>query len=48
MSSAVAQQEGGGGAGNPYFLDEEALFETPQYLRNMAAGIMMRPPAVRP
>ncbi|XP_066333159.1 ethylene-responsive transcription factor ERF027-like [Miscanthus floridulus] len=45
MSSAAAQQEGGGGsARNPDFLDEEALFETPQYLRNMAAGIMMSPP----
>jgi hypothetical protein len=44
MSSAVAQQEGGGGVGNPYFQDEEALFETPQYVRNMAAGMMMSPP----
>ncbi|NP_001147542.1 Ethylene-responsive transcription factor ERF025 [Zea mays] len=44
-SSGAAQHEGGGGgAGNPYFLDEEALFETPQYLRNMAAGMMMSPP----
>nr|AGT16496.1 hypothetical protein SHCRBa_010_E09_F_440 [Saccharum hybrid cultivar R570] len=48
MSSAVAQQEDGGGTGNPYFQDEEALFETPQYVRNMAAGMMMSPrgPAV--
>ncbi|KAG0527083.1 hypothetical protein BDA96_06G201600 [Sorghum bicolor] len=43
-AAAWAQQEGGSGAGNPYFLDEEALFETPQYLRNMAAGMMMSPP----
>ena len=43
-SAAAAQQEGGSSAGNPYFLDEEALFETPQYLRNMAAGMMMSPP----
>ncbi|CAD6259936.1 unnamed protein product [Miscanthus lutarioriparius] len=43
-SAAAAQQEGGGSAGSPYFLDEEALFETPQYLRNMAAGMMMSPP----
>lgn len=45
-SSAAAQQEGGSGAGNPYFLDEEALFETPQYLRNMAAGMMISPPRI--
>jgi hypothetical protein len=43
-STSAAQQEGGSSAGNPYFLDEEALFETPQYLRNMAAGMMMSPP----
>ncbi|XP_025825905.1 ethylene-responsive transcription factor ERF025-like [Panicum hallii] len=43
--AAAAQQEGGGsGAGSQYFLDDEALFETPQYLRNMAAGMMMSPP----
>ena len=44
-SGAAPQQEGGGsGAGSHYFLDDEALFETPQYLRNMAAGMMMSPP----
>ncbi|XP_062183673.1 ethylene-responsive transcription factor ERF027-like [Phragmites australis] len=43
-SSAAAQQEGGSSTGNPYFLDEEALFDTPQFLRNMAAGMMMSPP----
>ncbi|CAM0903290.1 unnamed protein product [Alopecurus aequalis] len=31
-----------------YFLDEEALFETPQFLRNMAAGMMMSPPRLSP
>jgi len=25
-------------------VNDEALFETPQYLRNMAAGMMMSPP----
>ncbi|KAJ1272490.1 hypothetical protein BS78_06G205600 [Paspalum vaginatum] len=39
------QEAAGGSGGNPaYFLDEEAIFETPQYLRNMAAGMMMSPP----
>uniref|UniRef100_A0A0A9B4N5 AP2/ERF domain-containing protein n=1 Tax=Arundo donax TaxID=35708 RepID=A0A0A9B4N5_ARUDO len=42
-SGGAAQQEGSS-AGDPYFLDEEALFETPQFLRNMAAGMMMSPP----
>ncbi|KAL6651223.1 hypothetical protein ACP70R_010148 [Stipagrostis hirtigluma subsp. patula] len=46
-TAAAAQQEGGS-AGNPYFLDEEALFETPQFLRNMAAGMMMSPPRLNP
>ena len=31
-----------------YFLDEEALFETPLFLRNMAAGMMMSPPRLSP
>ncbi|KQJ84122.1 hypothetical protein BRADI_5g18850v3 [Brachypodium distachyon] len=31
-----------------YFLDEEALFETPQFLRSMAAGMMMSPPRLSP
>ena len=43
-AAAAAQQEGSG-AGNRYFLDEEALFETPEYLCNMAAGMMMSPPS---
>ncbi|CAM0903289.1 unnamed protein product [Alopecurus aequalis] len=33
---------------NQYFLDEEALFETPLFLRNMAAGMMMSPPRLSP
>jgi hypothetical protein len=44
-AAAAHQQEGSSGAGNQcYYLDEEALFETPQYLRNMAAGMMVSPP----
>ncbi|XP_062224892.1 ethylene-responsive transcription factor ERF025-like [Phragmites australis] len=46
-SSAAAQQEGSSAA-SPYFMDEEALFETPQFLRNMAAGMMMSPPRLSP
>lgn len=47
-SAAAAQPEGSNSAANPYFLDEEALFETPQFLRNMAAGMMMSPPRISP
>ncbi|KAK1684851.1 hypothetical protein QYE76_045699 [Lolium multiflorum] len=54
-SSAAASSAGGGaqqdqaGIGfDQYFLDEEALFETPQFLRNMAAGMMMSPPRLSP
>uniref|UniRef100_A0A0E0KU54 AP2/ERF domain-containing protein n=1 Tax=Oryza punctata TaxID=4537 RepID=A0A0E0KU54_ORYPU len=53
-SGSAHQQRGGssssgGGAGShQYFLDEEALFETPQFLRNMAAGMMMSPPRLSP
>ncbi|KAF8651642.1 hypothetical protein HU200_063151 [Digitaria exilis] len=46
-SGAAGPQHQQGAAGSQhqqYFLDEEALFETPQYLRNMAAGMMMSPP----
>ncbi|CAN6240551.1 unnamed protein product [Urochloa humidicola] len=45
-AAAQQKQEGGGGAGasHQYYLDDEALFETPEYLRNMAAGMMMTPP----
>ncbi|KAG8065872.1 hypothetical protein GUJ93_ZPchr0004g40428 [Zizania palustris] len=50
----VAQHEAGssgsgsGSGSHQYFLDEEALFETPQFLRNMAAGMMMSPPRFSP
>ncbi|KAL5214470.1 hypothetical protein ABZP36_003622 [Zizania latifolia] len=46
----AAQHEGGssGAGSHQYFLDEEALFETPQFLRNMAAGMMMSPPRFSP
>ncbi|KAK3143940.1 hypothetical protein QOZ80_4AG0306880 [Eleusine coracana subsp. coracana] len=47
--AAPSQPEGSSSsAENPYFLDEEALFETPQFLRNMAAGMMMSPPRISP
>lgn len=47
-AAAAAQPGGSSSAANPYFLDEEALFETPQFLRNMAAGMMMSPPRISP
>ncbi|KAG8071840.1 hypothetical protein GUJ93_ZPchr0006g41155 [Zizania palustris] len=34
--------------GNDDFMDEEAIFELPQLLRNMAAGMMMSPPRLSP
>ncbi|GJN21837.1 hypothetical protein PR202_gb09355 [Eleusine coracana subsp. coracana] len=34
--------------GNDMFMDEEAIFEMPQLLRNMAAGMMMSPPRLSP
>ncbi|KAL5207472.1 hypothetical protein ABZP36_031907 [Zizania latifolia] len=37
-----------GGTGNDDFMDEEAIFELPQLLRNMAAGMMMSPPRLSP
>nr|CAB3503483.1 unnamed protein product [Digitaria exilis] len=43
-AGAQHQQGAAGSQQQQYFLDEEALFETPQYLRNMAAGMMMSPP----
>jgi hypothetical protein len=45
-AAAAAQPEGSNSAANPYFLDEEALFETPLFLRNMAAGMMLSPPRI--
>ncbi|KAF7060900.1 hypothetical protein CFC21_067646 [Triticum aestivum] len=47
-ASGTAQQDQAGIGLNQYFLDEEALFETPQFLRNMAAGMMMSPPRLSP
>ncbi|XP_020147914.1 ethylene-responsive transcription factor ERF025-like [Aegilops tauschii subsp. strangulata] len=47
-ASVMAQQDRAGIGFNQYFLDEEALFETPQFLRNMAAGMMMSPPRLSP
>lgn len=34
--------------GSDDFMDEEAIFEMPQLLRNMAAGMMMSPPRLSP
>jgi hypothetical protein len=42
----VAQQETT--SNNEDFMDEEAIFEMPQMLRNMAAGMMMSPPRLSP
>jgi hypothetical protein len=47
-AAAAAQPEGSSSAPNAFFLDEEALFETPMFLRNMAAGMMMSPPRISP
>uniref|UniRef100_A0A0D9W8E2 AP2/ERF domain-containing protein n=1 Tax=Leersia perrieri TaxID=77586 RepID=A0A0D9W8E2_9ORYZ len=47
-SGGAQHQEGGSHGGHHHFLDEEALFETPQFLRNMAAGMMMTPPRLSP
>lgn len=47
-ASGTAQQDQAGIGFNQFFLDEEALFETPQFLRNMAAGMMMSPPRLSP
>ncbi|KAF7002936.1 hypothetical protein CFC21_018337 [Triticum aestivum] len=47
-ASGAAQQDQAGIGFNQFFLDEEALFETPQFLRSMAAGMMMSPPRLSP
>jgi hypothetical protein len=47
-AAAAAQPQGSSSAPNAFFLDEEALFETPLFLRNMAAGMMMSPPRISP
>ncbi|CAN6249790.1 unnamed protein product [Urochloa humidicola] len=43
-AAAAARQLQEGAGSHQYYLDDEALFETPEYLRNMAAGMMMTPP----
>ncbi|RCV07750.1 LOW QUALITY PROTEIN: hypothetical protein SETIT_1G270800v2 [Setaria italica] len=52
MSSATADAAGGytpqQGIDSGEFMDEEAIFEMPQLLRNMAAGMMMSPPRLSP
>ncbi|KAL5213508.1 hypothetical protein ABZP36_024355 [Zizania latifolia] len=45
-SDELSMQQGG--IGNDDFMDEEAIFELPQLLRNMAAGMMMSPPRLSP
>ncbi|XP_047077884.1 ethylene-responsive transcription factor ERF027-like [Lolium rigidum] len=44
----VPQQEMSTGNNEDHFMDEEAIFEMPQMLRNMAAGMMMTPPRLSP
>ena len=47
-AGSVMQQDQASIGYNQYFLDEEALFETPLFLQNMAAGMMMSPPRLSP
>jgi len=46
-AAGYAQHQPGVG-GSDEFMDEEAIFEMPQLLRNMAAGMMMSPPRLSP
>ncbi|CAN6239608.1 unnamed protein product [Urochloa humidicola] len=47
-AAAPSQPPQGIIGGSDDFMDEEAIFEMPQLLRNMAAGMMMSPPRLSP